>query len=145
MKSYALLLTLGMAVGNLGGQEPAARQAVSGPFSTQELQHFRALSAIDVHAHVFAPVPFVSMLQKLNLHILDILVVDDMPTGHGDLNKQRSEALSVVQASHGYAALCTSFDPYSFNQRDYAQDVIRGLNDDFAKGAIAVKLWKKVG
>ena len=145
MKSYALLLTLGIAVVNLGGQAPATRQVVTGPFSTQELQRFRALSAIDVHAHVFAPVPFISMLQKLNLHILDILVVDDMPTGRGDLNKQRSEALSVVHASHGYAALCTSFDPYSFNQRDYAPNVIRGLNDDFAKGAIAVKLWKNVG
>jgi predicted TIM-barrel fold metal-dependent hydrolase len=145
MKSYALLLTLGIAVGILGGQEPATRQAINGSFSTLELQRFRTLSAIDVHAHVFAPVPFISMLQKLNLHILDILVVDDMPTGHGDLNKQRSEALSVVEASRGYAALCTSFDPYSFNRRDYAQDVIRGLNDDFAKGAIAVKLWKNVG
>jgi predicted TIM-barrel fold metal-dependent hydrolase len=41
--------------------------------------------------------------------------------------------------------LCTSFDPYSFNRPDYAQNVIRGLNGDFAAGAIAVKLWKNVG
>jgi predicted TIM-barrel fold metal-dependent hydrolase len=145
MKSYAFLVALGIAMGNLGGQSPATRQDVNGPFSTQELQRFRALSAIDVHAHVYAPDPFVSMLQKLNLHILDILVVDNMSNGHGDLNKQRTEALGVVHASHGYAALCTSFDPYSFNQRDYAQNVIRGLNEDFATGAIAVKLWKNVG
>jgi predicted TIM-barrel fold metal-dependent hydrolase len=85
------------------------------------------------------------MLQKLNLHILDILVVDDMSPDHRDLNKQRSEALNVVHASNGFAALCTSFDPYSFNQPNYAQNVIRGLNDDFAHGAIAVKLWKNVG
>jgi predicted TIM-barrel fold metal-dependent hydrolase len=145
MKRYALLLTLGIAAGGLGGQEPAARPVRNGPFSTQELRRFRALSPVDVHAHVFAPVPFIPMLQKLNLHILDILVVDDMPTGHGDLDKQRSEALAVVHASHGYAALCTSFDPYSFNQPGYAENVIRGLNDDFANGAIAVKLWKNVG
>ena len=144
MKSYAVLLTLGMMVGNLGGQESSSSQAVNGPFSAPELQRFRALSPIDVHAHVFAPVPFTSMLHKLNLHILDILVVDDM-AGHDDLNKQRSEALSVVQASGGYAVLCTTFDPYSFNRPGYAQNVIRGLNDDFAKGAIAVKLWKNVG
>jgi predicted TIM-barrel fold metal-dependent hydrolase len=145
MKSYQLLLTLGIAVASLGGQPPADPQAAKGPFSPQELQRFHALSPVDVHAHVFAPVPFTTLLQKLNLHILDILVVDDMPTGHGDLDKQRSEALGVVQASHGYAVLCTSFDPYSFSQPDYAQNVIRGLNDDFAKGAIAVKLWKNVG
>ena len=155
MKSYALVLTLGIAVGTLGGQQAATGraatghagtgQAANGPFSNAELEGFRALSPIDVHAHVLAPAPFTSLLEKLNLRILDILVVDGMATGHGDLNRQRSQALSVVQASGGHAALCTSFDPYSFNRRDYAQEVIRGLNDDFAKGAIAVKLWKNVG
>ena len=85
------------------------------------------------------------MLQKLDLHILDILVVDDMEPGHSDLEKQRREARAVVHASHGHAVLCTSFDPYVFNQPDYAANAIRGLNDDFAHGAIAVKLWKNVG
>src|SRR5438270_11067067 len=145
MKGLELLLTLGIASGIVAGQEPAAKQAANGPFSNEELQQFRAIGAIDVHAHVFAPDPFVSMLQKLNLHILDILVVDDKSPSHSDLDKQRSKALNVVHASHGYAVLCTSFDPYSFNQPDYARNVIRGLNDDFAKGAIAVKIWKNVG
>lgn len=145
MKGFVLLLTLGIATVISGGQEPTTKKAVNGPFSNEEMQRFRALSPIDVHAHVFAPDPFISMLQKLNLHILDILVVDDMSPSHRDLNKERSEALTVVHASNGYAALCTSFDPYSFNQPDYARKVIRGLNDDFARGAIAVKLWKNVG
>lgn len=145
MKIYALVLTLGIAAGTAATHELASRQVANGPFSTQELRRFRALSVIDAHTHIYAPVPFISMLQRLNLRILDILVVDDMSPGHRDLNQERSEALSVVHASHGYAVLCTSFDPYSFNQPDYAQNVIRGLNDDFAKGAIAVKLWKNVG
>ncbi len=145
MKRFVLLLTVGMAAVIAGAQEQAAKSAGSGPFSKEELQHFRALSPIDVHAHVFVPDPFISMLKKLNLHILDILVVDDMSPSHSDLNQERSEALSVVRASHGYAALCTSFDPYSFNRPDYARNVISGLNEDFAKGAIAVKLWKNVG
>ena len=145
MKKFAYLLAFGIAAGALVGQEHSAQQVASGPFTSEELQRFRALSPIDVHTHVFAADPFVSMLQKLNLHILDILVVDDMSPAHRDLNKERNEALSVVHASHGYAALCTSFDPYSFSQPGYAQNVIRGLNDDFANGAIAVKLWKNVG
>jgi predicted TIM-barrel fold metal-dependent hydrolase len=53
--------------------------------------------------------------------------------------------MSVVRSSHGYAALCTSFDPFTFNKPDYAQTVVAGLNKDFADGAIAVKLWKNVG
>lgn len=140
MKRLLLLLTLGMLAGGA-----SAQQAVSGPFSQEELQRFRALGPIDTHAHVFAAGSFVEMLEKLNLHILDILVVDDMSVGHRDLDKQRREALSVVHASHGYALLCTSFDPYAWHEPGYAEKVIRGLNEDFAQGAVAVKIWKNVG
>jgi predicted TIM-barrel fold metal-dependent hydrolase len=139
-----LAVMLGWAVGTIG-QQPATNRPVSGPFSHDELERFRAIGAIDVHAHVFAPDQFVDMLEKLNLHIVDILVVDDMSTPHRDLDTQRKQALNVVHASHGYAKLCTSFDPYSFDRPDYARTVIRGLDEDFAKGAIAVKLWKNVG
>ena len=145
MKRFVLLFVIGIAAAVAGAQGPAKKAAVSGPFSGAELQRFRALGPIDTHAHVFSAGPFVAMLQKLNLHILDILVVDDMSPTHRELDKQRSDALSVVRASHGYAALCTSFDPYSWNQPGYAEKVIRGLNDDFEKGAVAVKLWKNVG
>ena len=145
MKGFVFGLLLASAASGLQAQAPAANQAARGPFSHQELERFRALAPIDVHAHVFAPDPFVALLKKLNLHILDILVVDDMSPVHRDLNPQRSQALAVVRASDGYAVLCTSFDPYSFNRPGYAQNVIRGLNDDFAAGAVAVKLWKNVG
>lgn len=142
---FSLLSVMGIAAASAGSQGVAKSAAVSGPFSNEELHRFRALGPIDTHAHVFAAGPFVSMLQRLNLHILDILVVDDMSPTHRDLARQRSEALSVVHASGGYAALCTSFDPYSWNQPGYSEKVIRGLNGDFEKGAIAVKLWKNVG
>lgn len=145
MKGFAFFLMLGIGAGTVAAQQPAPKRPVSGPLSTQELQRFRSLSPIDVHTHVFADGPFISMLQKLNLHILDILVVDDMSPRHRDFNKQRSAALDVVHASNGFAALCTSFDPYSFNQPNYSGNTIRSLNDDFASGAIAVKLWKNVG
>lgn len=144
MKSLVLLITLGVAAG-LCAQEPSHEKIVSGPFSNQELRSFRAIGPIDTHAHVFAAGGFIPLLDKLNLHILDILVVDDMSPGHKDLDKERKEALAVVDASHGYAVLCTSFDPYPFRQPEYAQKVIRGLNQDFDRGAIAVKIWKNVG
>jgi predicted TIM-barrel fold metal-dependent hydrolase len=119
---------------------------VSGPFSSLELRQFQQFGAIDTHTHVFAADPaLLVMLKKLNLHMLDILVVDDMEPGHSDLEKQREQAMAVVRASDGYVKLCTSFDPFSFSQPNYAQTVIRGLDQDFAKGAIAVKVWKNVG
>jgi predicted TIM-barrel fold metal-dependent hydrolase len=145
MRGLVFALLLATAARGLPAQAAAANRPVRGPFSHEELERFRALGPIDVHAHVFAPDPFIPVLKKLNLRILDILVVDDMSTPHRDLDTQRKQALAVVHASDGHAVLCTSFDPYSFAQPGYAQDVIRGLDNDFAAGAIAVKLWKNVG
>src|SRR5205823_9929990 len=62
-----------------------------------------------------------------------------------DLNTERRDADGVVQASHGHAALCTSFDPFRFSDRDFAASAIRGIDEDFAKGAVAVKIWKNIG
>ena len=52
---------------------------------------------------------------------------------------------NFVHGSDGYAVLCTTFDPYKFGQRNFSQEAIREINSDFAKGAIAVKIWKNVG
>jgi predicted TIM-barrel fold metal-dependent hydrolase len=145
MKQFAVLLTLAIATFSTAAQQPAPVQAVKGPFSPAELQRFRALAPIDTHTHVFAAGPIIEMLPKLNLHMLDILVVDDNSPSHRDLATQRNKAEAVVHASHGYVVLCTSFDPYSFKQPDYDSKVIQGLNEDFAHGAIAVKIWKNVG
>jgi predicted TIM-barrel fold metal-dependent hydrolase len=145
MKGSVFALLLLAAATGLPAQPSGGNQPVRGPFSGPELERFRALSPIDTHAHVFAPDPFLALLKKLNLRILDILVVDDMSKPNRDLDTQRKQALAVVRASDGHAGLCTSFDPYSFTRPGYAQNVIRGLNDDFAAGAIAVKLWKNVG
>jgi predicted TIM-barrel fold metal-dependent hydrolase len=144
MKQFAPLIALAILATTLFAQDPA-QQPIHGPFSTEELPRFSALAPVDTHAHVFADGPFIDMLEKLNLHILDILVVDDNSPSHRSLEDQRSKALAVVHAGKGYVKLCTSFDPYSFNQPDYDQKVIQSLNTDFANGAIAVKIWKNVG
>ena len=139
-----VVMMMGFAAG--AGSLQTDTQPAAGPLTRGELQEFRALAPIDTHAHVFSSDPaFVSMLEKLNLHILDILVVSDMGVGHGDLATQRREAWAVAHAAGGHVALCTTFDPYSFNKPGYAQNIVRGLNEDFANGAIAVKLWKNVG
>ena len=151
MKRIGLILGVALIVSALTwcprtNVSAADKAAVSGPFTPGELAKFRALGPIDTHAHVFGADPsFIAMLQKLNLHMLDILVVNDMGSKPRSLDTERREAMSLIQASHGFAVLCTSFDPFSFKQPGYAQTVIAGLNKDFADGAIAVKLWKNVG
>ena len=154
MKRIALSLMLVLAFAGCGKQQsqktavsaPSSTAPVSGPFTAQELQQFTALDAIDTHTHSFQSAPSLNvLLKKLNLHTLDILLVDDYNPELKHLSKAREDAWNVVRGSDGYVAMCTSFDPFKFNESDFAASEIRGINQDFAQGAVAVKIWKNVG
>lgn len=119
---------------------------ITGPFSDQELQQFTALDPIDAHTHVFASDPaFYVMLNKLNLHIVDILVNDDTNESRSSLSRESQQAWEFVDGSNGRVSVCTTFDPYKFNEPGFAQAAIRQIDQEFDRGAIAVKIWKNVG
>lgn len=124
----------------------ATTAPVSGSFTPQELPQFAALGAIDTHTHVYRSTPkFYAMLKKLNLHILDMTLKGGTLPQFTDLPKEKAEAWQVVHGSDGYVAFCSTFDPYRFSQPDFAPTAIRNINQDFKKGAVAVKIWKNVG
>lgn len=154
MKKIAFSLAIVFLAAGCSRQQKPASQAspvstnspVSGPFSSQELQEFAALSPIDTHTHVFKSDPvFYALLKRLNLHILDITLVDRSDPDTTDLARETKNAWDVVRGSDGYVAYCSTFDPFKFGQRNFAQQSIRKINSDFAKGAVAVKIWKNVG
>ncbi|MBV8891961.1 MAG: amidohydrolase family protein [Acidobacteria bacterium] len=111
-----------------------------------DLRALAALEPVDIHTHVAKGDPaFYAMLDRLHMHILDILLVDDHDAYRKELNSQRQDAQRMIRERHGYAVLCTSFDPFQFNNPDFAMLTMRGLNQDFSHGAIAVKIWKNIG
>jgi predicted TIM-barrel fold metal-dependent hydrolase len=114
--------------------------------SEDDLAGFSALAPIDAHVHLYKDDPaFGAFMQRLNLRILNICVIDDRdPYGKG-LEPQRGDALKVRQITGGRAVLCTTFSPYDFEEAGFAQRVIRQLDADFAAGAIAVKIYKVMG
>ncbi len=110
------------------------------------LRGFAELRPIDVHTHVFKTDPaFQAFLGRMRLTLLDILVVDDTVAYSQKLEPERTDALGVVRGSGGHVALCTTFDPYRWTDRDFAEQAIKQINEDFAQGAVAVKLWKNLG
>src|ERR1700677_1679943 len=125
----------------------SASTPVIGAFKDQELLQFTALEPIDIHTHIYASDPvFFAMLQKLHLHILDIIVVADNNTPERkDLSKESKDVFELVHNSNGHAAACTTLDAHRFNQRDFVAAATRQLNQSFDEGAIAVKLWKNIG
>ena len=144
----ALALSLGIASCSKQQAAPAASAStpVTGPFTSQELQTFAALAPIDTHAHVFASDPaFVDMLKKLNVHLVDILVIDDQSPDYKRIAAKIADAWKFVHSSDGHAVYCTSFDPYGFQKPGFAAAANRDLNKEFAQGAIAVKIWKNIG
>ena len=124
----------------------AASTPVSGPFTGQELPQFAALDPIDTHTHAFQDAPALyAMLKRLNLHTLDITLVDDFDPELKNLTKERKDAWTVVHHSDGYIAMCSTFDPFKYNQPGFAANANRIINEDFSHGAVAVKIWKNVG
>lgn len=125
---------------------PAATKPVSGPFSGQELQEFTALNPIDTHTHAYRNDPaFYAMLNRLNLHILDIVIVDDRTPELKNLSTESEAAWKVVRGSNGRAVMCTTFDPFKVKSPNFTQASNRWLNQQFRKGTIAVKIWKNIG
>ena len=110
------------------------------------LKSFAALHPIDAHVHVFKTDPaFQALIERLNLKLLNILVMDDTLPYRKELKAQVDDARALVRSSHGHIALCTTFDPYKFNSPLFTADAIRQIDQDFADGAVAVKIWKNIG
>jgi hypothetical protein len=110
------------------------------------LRAFAAIHPIDVHVHVFKIDPaFQKMLERLDLKLLDILVMDDTVSYRKQLQAQVDDALALVRSSPGHIALSTTFDPYKFDSPSFAADAIQQIDRDFAQGAVAVKIWKNIG
>jgi hypothetical protein len=141
----SLLLTAASLGALLSAQSPAQQQKDQ----AQQAGYLKALTAlhpIDAHAHVWKNDPvFNAMLEPLNLHIIDILYIDDTESEMLPLDQQRAVALSFVRSVPARASLCTTFDPFRFFDPNFAQKAIDALNKDFADGAIAVKVWKNIG
>jgi predicted TIM-barrel fold metal-dependent hydrolase len=110
------------------------------------LSAFAAILPIDVHVHVFKTDPaFQNMLERLNLKLLNILVMDDTNPHRKLLESQIDDARALVQSSRGHVVLCTTFDPYKLGSASFSADAIKQIDRDFEQGAVAVKIWKNLG
>jgi predicted TIM-barrel fold metal-dependent hydrolase len=121
-------------------------QVVSGSFTESELKQFVALDPIDAHTHIYHPSSvFNAMIERLNLHLIDILVIDNHNKSNTSLPLERAAAMRVIDQNKDRMKLCTTFDPYNFRRPNFAKYAIRELDRDFANGAVAVKVWKNMG
>jgi len=133
---------LGLSSACQAGQKPDDDRTAQ----SAALKAFAKLHPIDAHAHVYKDdAAFNDFLQRLNLRILNICVIDDRDPDFKGLEPQRRQVLGVSRSTSGRAAFCTTFSPYDFEDSGFTGKVIQQLNQDFSSGAIAVKIYKTIG
>jgi predicted TIM-barrel fold metal-dependent hydrolase len=96
----------------------------------------------DAHVHFAADTPeALQLLGALNLKLLNICV------GRTPRGTIRAEYYRDLAAQHPrHFAWCTSIDAPDFTDpAAYAEKTIRQLDEDFAQGALACKVWKNIG
>lgn len=98
---------------------------------------------IDAHIHYGDDAPaLLTLLEQLDLKLLNICVAED---AHGQWRSQAATYARLAQTYPQRFAWCTSFDLPRFDDPAYVEQVIAGLDRDFAAGALACKVWKNIG
>ncbi len=122
-----------------GGTKPDPPPAV-------DLSGFSNLAPIDTHAHAFKDDPaFAALLKRLNLRILNICVVDKHNRGYEEAAPQNQKAREIMHSTGDRAVWCSTFEPGDFEKPGFAEQTNKTLNETFAEGAVAVKIWKSIG
>jgi predicted TIM-barrel fold metal-dependent hydrolase len=98
---------------------------------------------IDAHIHYGDHDPaLLALLAEFDLKLLNICVAQD---AHGAWRTQANTYCALAQTHPRRFAWCTSFDLPRFDDTTYVEQVIAGLDRDFAAGAVACKIWKNIG
>jgi predicted TIM-barrel fold metal-dependent hydrolase len=125
---------------------PRQKSELSATDESALLKSFAQFEPIDVHTHIYKDDPELNaLIKRLNLRAVNICVIDDRDPDFKGLEPQRTEVLKVRQSTLGRVAFCTTFSPYGFEEPGFSARTIRQLNEDFARGAVAVKIYKVMG
>jgi len=101
------------------------------------------MSIIDAHIHYGDDAPeLLALLAEFDIRLHNICVAQD---SHGAWRESGERYRSLAQANPQRYAWCTSFDLPRLDDPGYVDDVLAGLERDFAAGAVACKVWKNIG
>ncbi len=98
---------------------------------------------IDAHAHLpLNTAAAEAMLRRRELSVMNICVASS------ELGRFQSQRQWYRQLRHDRPDLfawCTSFDPSPIGEADFVARILADLDEDFAAGACACKVWKNLG
>ncbi len=101
---------------------------------------------IDAHAHILQPDPaYYRYLEKANIRVLNICVVDKHDKGFEQAEPQMAVAARISRETRGRVAWCATFDDTDWESPAFTGRVVKSLGQAFADGAVAVKIYKDIG
>jgi len=99
---------------------------------------------IDAHIHYSGDHPdCVAAFERLDMKLLNVCVAS---TVRGRRWREQAEGFRMLAQTHPQTyAWCTAFDVPDFGDPHYMERVLVELEQDFAAGAVACKIWKNIG
>ncbi|HXY39182.1 MAG TPA: amidohydrolase family protein, partial [Vicinamibacteria bacterium] len=105
-----------------------------------------SLGRIDAHAHIFAEAqPLLDLLDRLNLTLVNICVVDRYDKGYETAAPQHKVARHLAEASHGRLPWIATFEDDGFAQPGFTERTLAVVDQALADGAHGVKVYKSMG
>ena len=109
-------------------------------FTTED---YYLVDKIDVHFHILTEDPqFVTLAKRDRFRFVNIVTDSADPT---ELNLRHRAAFAQLKAHPDRIIVASSFSMVGWDDPDWADRTIRHLDETFAKGAVAVKVWKNIG
>jgi hypothetical protein len=108
------------------------------------MNDFDSIEKIDAHVHINTNTPyFVQQAAADNFKLVTINLddVNEPPP----MEEQQKFALQQVKAAPGSVAYATTFSIRHFNDAGWLQQNISYMQNSFAQGAVAVKIYKVIG
>lgn len=107
------------------------------------MDDFKLVKKIDIHTHINTEeTTFIEQAMEDNFRFLDI--IDDRPFGI-TMADQEKIAYKQLKAFPDQMFVAATFSVKNWGDDNWQKETIAHLKDSFAKGAIAVKIWKNIG
>lgn len=108
------------------------------------MNDFTRVKKVDSHVHLTEDIDtaFINQAEVDNFRMLTINLYTSPGT---PIEEQQDFSLKLVKAHPKCVAYATTFSLKNFNEPGWQSEVIAYLKNSFAKGAVAVKVWKNVG
>lgn len=109
-------------------------------FTTED---YYRVDKIDVHAHIRTEDPgFVELAKRDRFRLVNIAT---QSAGPEEMRLRYFAGYAQLKAHPDRVIFVSSFPMTGWNDPDWQEKTIRHLDETFAKGAVAVKVWKNIG